>query len=129
MNTHRYLRQMGVPVWRLRSQHKNRSGETDSTVPVPAAKARPEPLCLRVGLAPGAPGQTLVDELLQALRMLGLTVEVRHEPETGDGMWLGELPLPGVGQLLAQPAEKAALWQTLMQWLETHGTGGAHTPS
>ncbi len=142
MNRLALLRQMGVPVWRLR-QHSPRQAEAmeagpdhaETTAPaamatteaVPRAEPEQHAPCLRVDLAHGAPGQQLVDELLQAVRLAGYALEVDYCPHGPKGMRLGEKTLPSVGRLLAEPALKAQLWQELMQWLENHDSGEAGT--
>ncbi len=129
MNTRRYLQQMGVPVWRLRVRRPVETVATTASIPEPAAEPLADKLYLQVDIGTDAPGKQLVEEMLQVLQMHGLEVEVRYEAGEREGMQLAGLALPSVKQLLARPAEKAALWQTLMQWLETHGTGGANPRS
>ncbi len=123
MNRLRYLQRMGVPLWRLRRPVAiTHADNSEPAVRAPATRAE-EP-CLWAGIEPGGAGQQLVDELVQALGMMGRAMPVQYDPGAAAGIRLGAVQSPSMERLLAEPALKAALWRALCEWLDERAESG-----
>ncbi len=119
MNHRQVLRAMGVPVWRLRAgAMAMRLPEEDGAGQCPGVSQSPVSLVLEVDQARGQPGQALLDELQQAVELMGGMLDVCYRPGELSGLRLGEWQGPSMARLLRQPELKARVWRQVCKYID-----------